>query len=76
MIAKKQSKIDELADEVNKLEVFVDHYKDEIVRLKEKAASDQGKLKAEIEFMVNEQNAKELQISDVRHKLAKRSDEL
>jgi hypothetical protein len=26
--------------------------------------------------MVNEQNTKELQISDIRHKLAKRSDEL
>ena len=54
MIHKKQSKIEELTDEVNKLEVFVDHYKDEIVRLKEKAASDQNKLRTEIEFMVNE----------------------
>jgi cell division protein FtsB len=37
MIVKKETKIEELSDEVNKLEVFVDHYKDEIVRLKEKA---------------------------------------
>lgn len=54
LITKQETKIEELTDEVSKLEVFVDHYKDEIVILKDKGLSDQNKLKTEIEFMVNE----------------------
>lgn len=50
--------------------------KDDTDLVREKDWIEQQKLKKEIEFMTNEQNTKELQLSDLRTKLAKRSDEL
>jgi DnaJ-domain-containing protein 1 len=55
---------------------MADHFKDEVSVIKEKSHLDQSKLKREIEFMVNEQHTKELQILDVKSKLAKRTEEL
>jgi hypothetical protein len=50
----KNRKLDELNDEVSRLEVIVDHFKEEIGRVKDKAQGDINKLRHEMEFMVNE----------------------
>lgn len=44
-VAAKEARINELTDEVNRLEVMADHFKDEVARVKEKSHLDQNKLR-------------------------------
>ena len=62
-------KIDQLEILIEKQE---DAHKNEVGELREAKAQVQK----ELEFMSHEQNTKELQMSDLRSKLSKRTDEL
>ena len=61
---------------IDQLEILVEKqeetHKKEVTELREGKASVQK----ELEFMSHEQNTKELQLSDLRSKLSKRTDEL
>lgn len=65
-----------MMDEVSRHEVIADHFKEEIVRLKDKHQLELVKARHEQEGVLAERDGKETQISELRLKLLKRQEEL
>ena len=75
-LEEKDEKLEELLGKISELESFISNQEEVHKEATGKLREEKAELSKELEFMGHEHNTKELQLSDLRSKLSKRTDEL